>query len=188
MNYIDQSVSLLQSPAFEGTVSWLYLDTHVPPNATTACGLLVENLACSQALPWYLPDWTAASESDIAADWARVTGMPGGKVAGFYHSATGLALSLGDIAALTRKKVVENDSALAQFYAGYDAFPTPVKLALLDMAYNLGVEPLEHTYPKFNAAINARQWSAAAAECGRNVQDAAFADRTAWTKAPLLSV
>jgi hypothetical protein len=183
MSYIDTYTQLVGTPAFENTIPWLYLDSDAPPNATTACGLLVAGLGASQALPWCNPDWTPADEAAIAADWHRVTMLPGSKVAGFYHSAQGLQLSQVDILNITRAKVVQCDTELAASYSAYDFFPDCVKIALLDMVWNLGISKLRSTYPHFNVAVSAQDWKTAAAQCGRNVNVPAFAPRNAWTVA-----
>jgi hypothetical protein len=183
MSYIDTYTQLVGTPSFENTIPWLYLDSDAPPNATTACGLLVASLGASQALPWCNADWTLADEAAIATDWHRVTALPGGKVAGFYHSAQGLQLSQGDVLNITRAHVVQCDTELASFYSDYDTFPDCVKIALLDMTWNLGIEKLKETYPHFNAAVNAQDWATAAAQSGRNVHVPAFAPRNAWTVA-----
>jgi GH24 family phage-related lysozyme (muramidase) len=45
--------------------------------------------------------------------------------------------------------------------------PSPAALAVLDMAYNLGVSKLINTFPKFIGHIRARKWKAASQECKR---------------------
>jgi len=42
-----------------------------------------------------------------------------------------------------------------------------VKLALFDMIFNLGMPNLKNTWPKFNAAIQAKDWQAAANNSNR---------------------
>ena len=63
--------------------------------------------------------------------------------------------------------------------SGYDAFPAPVKLALLDMAYNLGPVGLLHGYPTLIAAVEAGNWAKAAANCFRHGPGAV---RNQWTQ------
>ena len=67
---------------------------------------------------------------------------------------------------------------------GYDALPDGVKMALLDMAYNLGPAGLLKGYPKMLSAVETGDWAQAAAECARGGIGAA---RNAWTKQQFLS-
>lgn len=179
MSYIDDELAIL--PRWEARIPYLYRDSK--GNATTAIGLMLPNLGASLALPWKNADWTNADEAQVAGDWGRVMALPADRVAGFYHSAVGLQLQQSDIDSLTKAKLMEFDADLRKDFPGYDAFPESVKTRLLDMEWNLGDAKLRGGYPHFDAAVDARNWSAAALECGRDSSDPAFAARNAWTAA-----
>ena len=49
----------------------------------------------------------------------------------------------------------------------WEAMPTRVQYALVDMAYNLGTGGLRNDWPKFNRAIRNQDWAGAAAESNR---------------------
>jgi GH24 family phage-related lysozyme (muramidase) len=186
MSYIDTYCQIVGTPAFEGTVPWLYLDSEGYP--TTGCGFLVATLDASYEYPWWSPDGTPASLGEIADDWMRVKALPADRLAKFYTSPTALTLTSAAILDITRTKVEMFDQYLTHDYPGYTAFPDAVKMALLDMEYNLGDVKLRKQYPRFDAAVDAQDWTAAAAECGRNVSQPAFDARNAWTKEQFLSV
>src|SRR6267378_4321833 len=66
----------------------------------------------------------------------------------------------------------------------YDAFPDGVKMALLDMIYNLGPAGLFKGFPHLVAAIQTGAWSQAAEHCMRRGPSAA---RNDWTRGQFLS-
>lgn len=49
----------------------------------------------------------------------------------------------------------------------WNAMPTTVQYALIDMAYNLGTEGLRRNWPRFNRAIRNQDWAAAATDSNR---------------------
>jgi len=65
------------------------------------------------------------------------------------------------------------EDALRAQLPAWDTYPEPAQLALFDMAFNLGVSGLFRKFPKMIAAVRARDWATAAAQCHRNgIQDA----------------
>lgn len=190
MSYVTDYCAVVSE--FEGNVPYLYLDTDTPPNPTTGVGFELASLGDSQRLAWLMPDGSAASAEEIAADWARVTAMPGSCVCTHYKCATGLTLAPETVDAMTQAKVQGFDDQLRQMLPGYDGFPDAAKIALLDMAWNLGIgRPMQngqratglHAYTHLLASVNATppDWMAAAAQCARNSSDPAFERRNAWT-------
>ena len=71
-------------------------------------------------------------------------------------------------------------------FPAFDSFPIPAQTAIGDMCYSFSVGGLRTKYPHFCAAVQSQDWKAAAAECGRNVTEAAFNLRNAWTAALFL--
>ena len=72
------------------------------------------------------------------------------------------------------------DKGLAAGIPGFEALPDPLKMALLDMAFNLGLKGLLDGYPRMLAAVQAGDGATAAAECHRNgIGD----ERNTWTAA-----
>ena len=71
------------------------------------------------------------------------------------------------IDSLLRNVLSGFESELRKALDGYDGFPDSVKLALLDMAYNLGPAGLLHGYPRMIHAVEAGNWAQAAANCER---------------------
>jgi len=177
--YLDRSLAQLKD--FEGAISWMYRDT--AGRVTVAVGLMLPYPDAACALPFLLAD-RAASHDEIAADYARVAAIPVGNTAAFYRHPASPELAAAEIDAQLRSVLTSFESGLRTRLAGYDHLPDPIKLALLDMTYNLGLGGLFHDYPKLLEAVEAGAWAQAAGECLRHgIGDA----RNAWTKAQFLS-
>jgi hypothetical protein len=188
MSYLSDELAIL--PQWEGRCNWLYLDNVQPiPNPTTGIGNLVSNLAAMQAMPWSCPNGSPATPAQIAAEWTRVKQMRGGLVASAYKSPIGLTLPDAAIDAMVNAKLLEFDADLPLIFPNYASFPDPAKTRLLDCAWNLGIGHAGppstglRAYHHLIAALNADppNFTLAAAECGRNTSQLAFAARNHWT-------
>ena len=178
-SYFEQA--LIQLMKFEGSVSWMYLDT--VGKVTVGVGLMLPDAAAAQVLPFQAAG-EAATPEQIAADFHRVAGLPKGKLPNFYRVAGSVELDQATITAKLRDILNSFEEKLRESIAGYDALPDGVKQALLDMAYNLGPEGLIQGYPHFLSAIEAGDWDRAADGCSRRGPAPA---RNAWTRAAILS-
>jgi GH24 family phage-related lysozyme (muramidase) len=176
--YLEQSLAMLEQ--FEGSIPWMYLDT--AGKVTTGVGLMLPDVASAKRLHFTVGD-RPATEEEIAAEFARVCAMPMGRPAQFYHRTGAPALQETDIDALLRHALLGFEADLRDALSGYDGFPDGVKMALLDMAYNLGPAALLKGYPRMIRAIEAGKWAQAAANCFRHGPGAA---RNQWTQKMLL--
>ena len=172
--YLEQSLVKLQQ--FEGSVPWMYRDTR--GNVTVGVGLMLAELAAAQRLPFLLGD-RPASASEIAVEFHRVDHLPMGRPSLFYRREGGPELAQETIAHLLRGVLLEFEAALRERIAGYDGLPDGAKMALLDMAYNLGPAALLREYPKLLQAIANGAWAQAATCCSRLGPGAA---RNEWTR------
>jgi GH24 family phage-related lysozyme (muramidase) len=176
--YLEQSLGMLEQ--FEGSIPWMYLDTS--GNVTTGVGLLLADVAAAQRLHFFIGDRPATAE-EIATEFARVHAMAMGRPAQFYHRDGATALQQADIDALLRHVLLGFEADLRAALKDYDSFPDGVKMALLDMAYNLGPDGLLKGYPRLIRAIEAGDWAKAADNCFRHGPGAA---RNQWTRKMLL--
>jgi GH24 family phage-related lysozyme (muramidase) len=172
--YLDQSLAKLEW--FEGSIPWMYLDTR--GNVTVGVGLMLPDVAAAQKLPFVM-DTQPATEGEITAEFARVAAMPMGRPALFYRHDNAPELPRTEIDSLLRTVLLGFETELRVALPGYDGFADSVKLALLDMAYNLGPASLLHGYPNLIRAVNAGNWAQAAAQCFRHGPGAA---RNQWTQ------
>jgi GH24 family phage-related lysozyme (muramidase) len=184
--------SLAQLKVFEGCVSWMYRDT--AGNITVGVGLMLPDAATACALPFGLltegqvtggqAAGGAATAAEIAAEFARVDGLVAGKLPEFYRGPASLELPQPVIDQKLSEVLEGFEATVRAGLSGYDALPDGVKIALLDMAYNLGPEGLLKGYPRMLQAVEAGNWAQAAAECERGGIGAA---RNAWTSKQFLS-
>jgi len=163
---------------FEGNICHMYLDSDTPGNVTTGNGFLIPSATAACTFPFYLPGLhTPATAQEIEAEWKRVKAMQPGHVPAFYANLTALQLRQEDIDSHLLSLLDQSDDELQKDYSGFETFPDSVKMALLDMDYNLGDSKLRTTYPHFDAAIDRRDWETAATQCDRiDVQPS----RNAW--------
>ncbi len=150
----------------EGSVPHLYLDTH--GLVTVGVGECLELLSEAQGLAFVRrSDGVTASPDEIATDWNAVRACPPGRLAHGYRNSTELELPENDIEWLLLERVAEFESGLERQFEGYDALPALVRMALVDMAFNLGLTGLPEKFPKFCAAIARGDFMTAAAESKR---------------------
>jgi GH24 family phage-related lysozyme (muramidase) len=161
--YLKQSTA--QTTVFETSIPWMYLDTR--GLVTVGVGQMLPNLAAAQALTFHHPNGVPATPDAIHADFARVRALPAAQSCQAYRCATSLTLPGASITALLTAATTANDAALRARIPNYDALPTPAKLALLDMAYNLGTPKLLRQYPLLLAAVEGQHWLVASQQCHR---------------------
>jgi GH24 family phage-related lysozyme (muramidase) len=176
MDYLQRSADLLSSAAFEGSVAYMYRDT--VGLVTVGVGQLIPDVNAAKTYPFLTTTGANASTLEIETDYKRVKALSSGHPHKYYWTNTALVLSGESIQALLIKRVKEFDKALRATYLNYDTYPEPVKLALLDMIYNIGPTQLFGEFKHFGEAVNAQDWRTAAARCHRIGPSA---KRNAWT-------
>jgi len=178
-DYFEQTLTQLKS--FEGCVRWMYRDS--VGKVTVGVGLMLPNAAAAGALPFQTGS-IAATAQQIEAEFARVNALEKGRLPSYYRATQSLELPEATIDQRLSAVLTGFEAALRARLAGYDKLPEGVKMALLDMAYNLGPEGLLKGYPKMLHALETGAWAEAAAECARGGINAA---RNAWTRQQMLS-
>jgi GH24 family phage-related lysozyme (muramidase) len=173
-SYLEQSLKQLE--IFEGSIPWMYRDT--AGKVTVGVGLMLPNAAAATRLGFEIGGQTA-TEAQILAEFVRVDALPMGRPALFYRGANQPELPQPVIDALLTTVLTGFEGELRAALTGYDSLPESVKMALLDMAYNLGPAGLLHGYPRLITAVKAGNWSQAAANCERIGPGAA---RNQWTR------
>jgi GH24 family phage-related lysozyme (muramidase) len=176
--YLDESLAKLEW--FEGAIPWMYLDTR--GYVTVGVGLMLPDAAAAQKLPFMIGG-RAATEEEIAGEYGRVEAMAMGRPAQYYRKDNGLVLEKAEIDSLLRTVLAGFEGELRAKLTGYDGFPDSAKLALLDMAYNLGPVGLLDGYPTLIAAVEAGNWAKASSSCFRHGPGAA---RNQWTQTMFL--
>ena len=164
---------------WEGCVPWFYLDTKA--NVTVWVGFEVASALAAQALPMYLPGGTVAcTEQEKAAAWKTVSAIQPGRLPASYEYSGCPIMLPSDGDALLLAKLDTLDEGLAAGIPNFEELPDGWKMALTDIAWNLGLHGLLNGYPRMLAAIEAGDGATAAAECHRNgIGD----ERNTWTAA-----
>jgi GH24 family phage-related lysozyme (muramidase) len=166
---------------FEGCVPWMYRDT--VGKVTVGVGLMLPDAKAAEALP-FVVGGRAATPEEIAAEYARVDAMAIGRASAFYKIPSALVLTQQTIDAKLSSVLARFEADLRSQFPHYDALPDGVKMALLDMIYNLGPAGLFKGFPHLVAAIQTGAWTQAAEHCMRRGPGAA---RNDWTREQFLS-
>jgi GH24 family phage-related lysozyme (muramidase) len=177
--YLEQSLAKLKE--FEGCVPWMYRDT--VGKVTVGVGLMLPDAKAAEALP-FVVGARAATPEEIAAEYAHVEAMAMGRASAFYKTPSSLVLTEQTIDAKLTSVLAGFEADLRGQFPHYDNFPDGVKMALLDMIYNLGPAGLFKGFPHLVAAIQTGAWTQAAEHCMRRGPSAA---RNDWTREQFLS-
>jgi len=158
----------------------MYRDT--VGKVTVGVGLMLPDVKAAQALPFLLGT-SPATPQEIAAEFARVDAMTMGRASSFYKTSTSLELTQQTIDAKLSSVLEGFEADLKSEFPHYDTLPDSVKMALLDMIYNLGPAGLFKGFPHLVAAVQTGAWAQAAEHCMRRGPSAA---RNAWTQQQFL--
>jgi GH24 family phage-related lysozyme (muramidase) len=159
----------------------MYRDT--VGKVTVGVGLMLPTASAAENLPFLLED-RAATTAEIAAEFARIDAMTMGRLPAFYRTPSSLELSQETIDARLSAVLQGFEADLRTQIPHYDGLSDGVKMALLDMIYNLGPAELFKGFPHLMAAVESGSWAQAAACCMRRGPSA---ERNAWTREQFLS-
>jgi len=137
----------------KGIITWAY------GNAST--------MAAAMLLPWQHQDGSRCQPDEVVQDWKSAQAAPTGHLAGWYGRLMRLRLPESAGRALFYGRVDEFNVALAREFPGFDGYPAPAQLGTFDMAFNAGLGTLRAKFPRWHKAVEARDWSGAAAQCHR---------------------
>lgn len=132
---------------------------------TIGVGHAMPNSAEASKLTWEIGG-AAAMAAQVAADFERVAASPKGMLASAYAGLTQCRMSGDCIEALVEADVQSFEAQLAATLPNWNSYPEPVQEALFDMAFNLGLGGLKK-FPRMLAAIDAGDWTTAAAQSHR---------------------
>lgn len=172
---------------FDNTVHWeglshnMYADSE--GNVTVGIGTLLSTPEDAAKLSFHnrrttrahgdeLVGYAPASEDDIRDHYRSVKDVYNDKSLSYHQkvaawSGSSMVLADSEIGSLTVKHITSDRANLQGLYAGFNSFPQSAKVALHDMAYNMGISRLRKSFTRFNDAVNRRDWAAAAVESHR---------------------
>jgi GH24 family phage-related lysozyme (muramidase) len=148
---------------FEGCLPYMYRCTG--GEVTIGAGHAIPAAADAGKLSWSIGGAPATPEQ-AQSDFAKIAAAPVGWVAGGYENLTRCRMSADDIDALLLADVALFEARLAAALPKWASYPEPAQEALFDMGYNLGVGGLLK-FHQLLAAVDAGQWTTAAAQCHR---------------------
>ena len=157
---------------WEGRVSYMYRDGAPTPNVTIGVGCLLKTVGQASDLPFMVASTVVrkATSAQVAADFHRVRGLPGGRHPHDYQARPPqpvLYLDDEDITKLALQRLRDAVDVLVRLIPGFLGFPRPAMVALLDLAWNLGTGPYPGLagWDKLLAACAYRDWSTCSKEC-----------------------
>lgn len=172
---------------FEGSIPWMYLDTK--GKVTVGIGHMIPDADAATRLPFTVspepPSGGAETADEIAvrSAFAVVATAPGGMLARRYERLTAPRLSTTAMRAVHEADTSAFLTRIRARFGAFDSYPLPARLAILDMAYNLGLSGLWDKFPRWRAACLDRNWRVCAEECRRrDIQGA----RNLWTRQQFL--
>lgn len=157
--------------ASEGATNYLYQDS--VGKVTIGVGNLIENEDAAAELYLFTENGLPASDKQKREAYQRVWNAPGVRYDGFarkaktYQNYTDIRISSEEIDKLLSKKILQFYRGIKIIFPCFDSFPSPAKLALMDMAFNLGLTGLNLRWPKLKNAVRKKIWSKAAIESNR---------------------
>lgn len=171
----------------EGRTNYMYLDNRrvngLPAPLVTigiGCAIPVTEVT---SLEFILGD-RPATASEILSDYHALLLAPFGRKASFYEPLTTVRLTDRGIEALIEQRFADFSKSLHTIFPDFSTYPKTAKAGCLELIYGLGAAGLAAPhYPMFRAAVQARDWVKAAAECASNANLTAYDKRNAARKA-----
>jgi GH24 family phage-related lysozyme (muramidase) len=151
---------------WEGSIPHMYVDTN--GYVTVGIGFMIPSASAAKGYGFVKrADGKKASDKEKEEEWKKVKKLTKGKKASAYEKDTTLELPDSEIKKLLTEKIKEFENGIKRIYSDYDKYPDELKLALLDIAYNTGVDGLK-AFAKMKKAIDEKRWADAATESKRS--------------------
>ena len=150
---------------YEGAIPFMYLDAL--GNVTAGAGHLLADVEAAQSLPFTHINGIPATPEEIAAEFNYMRSFLPAMGRGYYARKTVLRLSSDAISTVLDGDIAAKERDLSARISGFADFPTPVKQALTDMAFQCGINHLISGFPHLVAAVRARNWMECAEHCHR---------------------
>lgn len=144
---------------FEGIFNHMYLDKK--GLVTAGVGFMLPDVAAAQLLPWDAP-------GAVYSDYNLIRQQEAGHGAAYYRKYTSARLPESVMREEFARRMTAFELVLIKRIPDWRQLPMTVRMALKDMAYNMGAGFYnKKDWPKFVAAVGARDWVTAARECKR---------------------
>lgn len=170
MNVRDSAVE--RTAGFEAFVEHMYLDTK--GKVTVGYGNMLATASAATKVPFEKENGKPPTAQEVEAEWTLIASKEAGKKASYYKQFTKLVVGEAEARVDLKAKLESAAADLKKRFADLDTYPEDAQDALLDMMYNIGLTKFtEAKWPKLFAAVTAKNWANAAANCNRpDVQQA----------------
>lgn len=163
-DYNEQLRELIKTG--EGSIDHMYLDT--VGKVTVGVGNMLPNIGAAQQLPFVQRGTDAdATPAQVAQEFEKMAAQQPGQIASSYRQYTHLYLPEEAINDLLDGRITGFERGLVSDFPGYEQFPAPARMALMDMAFNLGNKGLVTKFPSLTRAARMQDWQTCAQECQR---------------------
>jgi GH24 family phage-related lysozyme (muramidase) len=149
----------------EGRTDFMYRCTG--GEVTVGVGHAIQTPEDALKFVWQI-NGVPATREQILADYKKIAAAPLRLIASKYGPMTKCRLTQAEIDSINAADVRKFEDALRERLPDWDSYPESAQVALFDMAFNLGVNGLFTKFPRMIAAVKAREWATAAAQCHRN--------------------
>jgi len=150
----------------EGCIDHMYLDTR--GFVTVGVGKLLSFETDVVDLAFIHADSRiAANQQEIAEEYHFLKQQKSGLSAGGYKQFTQLILPQHVIDEILEQQIKWFQNRIIKEISDYSEFPDEAQEALLDMAFNLGINGLFKKFPTMIGAAKRRDWEVCAKECHR---------------------
>ncbi len=162
---------------FEEDINHFYLDTK---------GIITIGRGCQVFNPRTLnmihkTDLRTASPDEIQQEFTGIQTLEPGHYAVYYDRYCKLVMTDQELQRLFNYRLQMTFRELAAKLGDFTAqYPPAAILALIDMAFNMGVARLFFKFPNFIAAFRKMDWAACAKECER--EGHGMEERNKWTR------
>ncbi len=173
----------------EGAVDHLYKDTG--GNMTVGVGHLITNVEEAKKLPFYMHDENdkpvrPATPKEIETLYGQIKKIPHGQGVGssVYNPQTipkmkDIKLREQDRDQLFKKDLEQRVKELRQNWPEFDDVPPKMKIALMDIHFNIGAGNFKPAqWKEFKKALDAKDWKKAAKESHRDTPHEGRNDKT----------
>jgi hypothetical protein len=155
---------------FEGDIPYLYQD--VLGLVSVGVGILCDPVELAYHLPFVRADGSPASRTEIILEWRKIkalgagdykSGNPAAKNGHLYaRPHTSLRLTEEGLRSTLLGKLNQNVAYLRNRFPEWDSWPADAQLGVLSLAWGCGPA---FRFPKCEAALRAKDFRTAAAEC-----------------------
>ena len=158
--------AIARTKCFEGSISHMYLDT--AGAVAVGVGHIMPTADVAARVTFLRADNTTATAEEVKAEFAVIRCNGKGKLPSFYKKDTRLHIADATIDTLLSDDLGRVVDGLTGELPGFATYPVKAQEALVDMAFNLGLNGLMTKFPKFIELVKRGDWKGAAGESRRN--------------------